>query len=133
MSPFFDRRAGGRASFSRVTPAWFRTGVAETGGARGEAFRPDRASAVFEVLLTEQSRAGDDSRLGVVLVNQIGDVAEQTFNWHPDARLDPGIQLCVLCPEPGLTAAFLSHPLLNDATARPVVLAPRGGSVRSAL
>jgi hypothetical protein len=84
------------------------------------------------VLLTKQSRAGDDPRLGIVLMNEIGDVAEQTFNWHPDARRDPGIQLCVLCPEPGLAAAFLSHPLLNDATARPIVLAPRGGSVRNA-
>jgi hypothetical protein len=77
------------------------------------------------VLLTKQSRAGDDSCLGVVLVNQIGDMAEQAFNRHPDARLDPGIQLCVLCSESGLAAAFVSHPLLNDATGRPLVLPPR--------
>ena len=66
-------------------------------------------------------------------MNEIGDVAEQAFNWHPDARLDPGIQLCVLCLEPGLTAVLLGHSLLDDATARPLVLGPHGGSVRSAL
>jgi hypothetical protein len=71
------------------------------------------------MLLAEQPSAGDDPGLGIVLMDEIGDVAEEIFDWHPDARLDPGVQVCVFGLESGLAAAFLSHPLLNGATARP--------------
>jgi hypothetical protein len=67
----------------------------------------------------EQPGAGDDPGPRRVLMNQIGDVTEKTLHRHPDIRLDPRIQLGVLSPEPGLTAAFLTHTLLNDATSRP--------------
>jgi hypothetical protein len=67
------------------------------------------------MFLTEEASTGDDSSLGVVLINKIGDVVEESFHRHPDTGLEAWIQLSVLWSEPGLAAAFKVHPPLSSS------------------
>jgi hypothetical protein len=57
--------------------------------------------------LMEQSGPGDDLGLGAILVNQLGDMAQEIFHRHPRAGSETGIQMGVLAFEPSLPAALL--------------------------
>src|SRR5713101_7462985 len=75
---------------------WLCTGIAQAAGVCRQALGTIRRPAVFKMLLVQQARSGNDTRLGAVLVNEIGDVPKQGLYRHPDPWLESGVQCRVL-------------------------------------
>jgi hypothetical protein len=57
----------------------------------------------------QQTGAGDYPRFRAIVMDELGDVLEQSLHREPDTRLEAGIEGGVFPLEPPLTATFSSH------------------------
>jgi hypothetical protein len=79
------------------------------------------------MFLSEQPSPADDPGHGTIMMNQIGYMPKQCLYRKPDTRLDVGIKVGELRPEPCLAATLFGHRLLSGA-AEAVPLVPRDDS-----
>ncbi len=61
------------------------------------------------MILMQQTGAGDHAGLRAILINQLGDVPEQSLDREPDTWLQAGIKGGMLVLESALTATLSSH------------------------
>src|ERR1700704_2379289 len=74
----------------------------------------------------QETGAGNHARFRAIVIDELGDVPEQSLDRQPDARLEAGIEGGVLLLESALAATFSSHGDTVICAAAPSI-PPRAG------
>lgn len=61
------------------------------------------------MVLMQQTGTGDYARFRAIVIDELGDMLEQSLDREPDTRLEAGIKCGVLLPESPLAATLGSH------------------------